>query len=44
MIGGVLAAPFGGFIVRRLSPHVLMGVVGLLVASLALIQLVRAFA
>lgn len=44
VIGGVLAAPFGGFVVRRLRPHVLMGVVGFLVAGLALVQLVRAFA
>ncbi|KAF0127899.1 MAG: hypothetical protein FD152_2449 [Xanthobacteraceae bacterium] len=44
VIGGVLAAPFGGFVVRRLRPHILMGVVGFLVAGLALVQLVRAFA
>lgn len=44
VIGGSLAAPFGGFIVRRLRPHVLMGIVGFLVAGLAIIQLMRAFA
>jgi uncharacterized membrane protein YfcA len=44
VIGGALAAPFGGYVVRRLRPHLLMGVVGFLVAGLALVQLVRALA
>jgi len=43
VLGGVLAAPFGGFFVRHLRPHVLMGVVGALVAGLAVLQLVQAF-
>jgi uncharacterized membrane protein YfcA len=44
VIGGVVAAPLGGFVVRRLKVHWLMGIVGVLVSSLALVQLVRAFA
>lgn len=42
VIGGVLAAPLGGYLVRHLKPHLLMGIVGLLVSALALFQLVRA--
>jgi len=42
VIGGVLAAPLGGYLVRHLKPHLLMGIVGLLVSGLALYQLVRA--
>ncbi|MBY0363698.1 MAG: sulfite exporter TauE/SafE family protein [Phreatobacter sp.] len=44
IIGGVLAAPFGGYVVRHMRPHLLMGIVGLLVSSLALVQLIRALA
>lgn len=43
VLGGVLAAPFGGYLVRHLKPHVLMAVVGLLVCSLSLYQLARSF-
>jgi uncharacterized membrane protein YfcA len=42
VLGGVLAAPLGGYVVRYLKPHLLMGVVGVLVSTLALYQLVRA--
>lgn len=42
VIGGVLAAPLGGYMVRHLRPHLLMGVVGLLVIGLSLYQLARA--
>lgn len=42
VIGGVLAAPLGGYVVRHLRPHLLMGVVGLLVIGLSLYQLARA--
>jgi uncharacterized membrane protein YfcA len=41
--GGVIAAPFGGWMVKRISPRILMTVVGLLVSGLAIQQLVRAF-
>jgi uncharacterized membrane protein YfcA len=43
MIGGALAAPCGAYIVKRVQPTVLMALVGLLVSSLALIQLVKSF-
>jgi len=42
VIGGVLAAPLGGYLVRHIAPHRLMALVGLLVSTLALIQLARA--
>jgi len=41
IIGGVLAAPLGAYVVRYVPPHALMGVVGLLVSALALFQLVK---
>lgn len=41
IIGGVMAAPFGAYIVRRVRPHLLMAVVGLLVSGLALFQLAK---
>ena len=43
IIGGLLAAPFGGYIVRYVHPRALMAGVGLLVSALALFQLVRSF-
>jgi uncharacterized membrane protein YfcA len=43
IIGGVLAAPFGAYIVRHVPPHDLMGVVGALVSALALFQLIKSF-
>jgi uncharacterized membrane protein YfcA len=43
IIGGVLAAPLGAFIVRYLPPHRLMLVVGVLVCVLAVIQIVQSF-
>jgi uncharacterized membrane protein YfcA len=36
------ALVLGGYVVRYLKPHLLMGVVGVLVSTLALYQLVRA--
>lgn len=42
--GGLLAAPFGGWLVRRVAPRRLMFAVGLLIVVLALWQLARAFA
>ena len=41
IIGGLLAAPFGGYIVRYVPPHALMAVVGVLVSALAVFQLVK---
>ena len=43
VIGGVMAAPFGAYIVRRVPPHALMAVVGALVSALALFQLIKSF-
>ena len=43
IIGGLIAAPFGGYIVRYVHPRGLMACVGLLVSALALFQLVRSF-
>jgi uncharacterized protein len=42
--GGILAAPFGGFIVGRVRPQALMFAVGGLVCFLSALQLYRAFA
>ena len=44
IIGGVLAAPFGGYIVRHVQPRALMAAVGVLVSALALFQLSKSFA
>jgi uncharacterized protein len=41
VIGGVLAAPLGGYVARHVRPHALMAVVGALVSALALVQLVK---
>ena len=41
IIGGLLAAPFGGYIVRRVNAHALMAVVGVLVTALAVFQLAK---
>jgi len=41
IIGGVLAAPFGGYVARHLPPHLLMAVVGTLVSAVALFQLTK---
>jgi uncharacterized protein len=43
VIGGLLAAPFGGWIVKHVQVYVLMTMVGLLVIVLALWQLARVF-
>jgi len=43
VIGGVIAAPFGGWAVKRVSPRLLMIAVGILVVALALWQLARTF-
>ncbi len=43
VIGGVIAAPLGGWAVKRLPPRVLMTMVGILVISLSAWQLARTF-
>ena len=43
IIGGVLAAPLGAFIVRYLPPHRLMLVVGVIVCLLAMFQIYQSF-
>jgi uncharacterized protein len=43
IVGGVLAAPFGGWAARHFPARVLMVMVGVLVVSLALWQLARTF-
>jgi uncharacterized protein len=43
IIGGLLAAPFGAYIVRHVAPHLLMAAVGALVSAVALFQLVKSF-
>jgi len=43
VLGGVLAAPLGGWAVKRVSPRALMIAVGTLITVLSLWQLVRTF-
>jgi uncharacterized protein len=43
VIGGLLAAPFGGWAVKHLPPRALMIAVGLLVMALSGWQLARVF-
>jgi hypothetical protein len=43
VIGGLLAAPLGGYVVRYTRPRLLLIAVGLLVSTLALLQLVKSF-
>lgn len=43
VVGGVVAAPFGGWVVKHIQPRLLMTVVGFLVIALAAWQLVRFF-
>jgi uncharacterized membrane protein YfcA len=43
VLGGVLAAPVGGWAVKRLSGRALMIAVGLLIVTLSIWQLVRVF-
>lgn len=43
MIGGVIAAPFGAYVVKRLPTRPLMAAVGLLVTGLAAYQIARSF-
>ena len=43
ILGGVLAAPVGGWAVKRISARILMAAVGSLIVALSLIQLARVF-
>ena len=43
VVGGVMAAPFGAIVARRVPARPLMATVGLLVCALANWQLVKAF-
>ena len=42
-IGGLLAAPLGAYVVKRITPHRLMAIVGAVVSALALFQLSKSF-
>jgi uncharacterized membrane protein YfcA len=41
ILGGVCAAPFGGYVVKRISPRMLMILVGTLIVALSLWQIAR---
>jgi uncharacterized protein len=43
VLGGVLAAPFGGWLVKRVPAQGLMTAVGVLIVTLSIVQLFRAF-
>ena len=43
VLGGVLAAPFGGWFVKRVPARGLMTAVGVLIVTLSIVQLFRAF-
>jgi uncharacterized membrane protein YfcA len=43
VLGGIIAAPFGGWVVRHIPPRSLMAMVGVLVMLLAAWQLIRYF-
>ena len=43
VLGGVLAAPFGGWVVKRVPARALMTAVGVLIVMLSIVQLFRAF-
>jgi uncharacterized membrane protein YfcA len=43
VLGGMLAAPFGGWLVKSISTRVLMAAVGILIVSLSIWQLFRTF-
>jgi uncharacterized membrane protein YfcA len=44
VLGGIVAAPFGGWAVTRIKPRLLMTLVGVVVIALAAWQLARFFA
>ena len=41
ILGGICAAPFGGYVVKRISPRMLMILVGSLIVALSLWQIAR---
>jgi hypothetical protein len=43
VVGGLIAAPFGGWMVKRVPARALMILVGLIIVALAIGQLARAF-
>jgi hypothetical protein len=43
VLGGVLAAPFGGWAVKHVPARTLMVAVGILIVALSTFQLARAF-
>jgi uncharacterized membrane protein YfcA len=43
VLGGVLAAPFGGWVVKHVPTRALMTAVGILIVTLSIVQLLRAF-
>jgi len=43
VLGGVLAAPFGGWVVKHVPTRGLMTAVGILIVTLSIVQLFRAF-
>lgn len=43
IIGGILAAPLGAYVVRYVKPRALMAVVGVAISAIALYQLTRSF-
>jgi uncharacterized membrane protein YfcA len=43
VLGGVLAAPFGGWAVKHIPAQALMLAVGLLIVILSIVQLLRVF-
>ena len=43
VLGGVLAAPFGGWLVKKVPAQKLMTAVGLLIVAVSIFQLLRAF-
>jgi uncharacterized membrane protein YfcA len=43
VLGGMLAAPFGGWVVKRVPARGLMTAMGVLIVTLSVVQLFRAF-
>jgi len=43
VLGGILAAPFGGWVVKHVPTRGLMTAVGILIVTLSIVQLFRAF-
>ena len=41
IVGGVAAAPFAGYVVKRLDEAVLLRAVGILICGLAVMQMVQ---